>query len=138
MIEHTPDPAAVVGSVSGLLRPGGALVLTTPQPRSTLELACKVAFLPGPLQLARLVYREPILPTGHISLVSAREVGAMLAEAGLAVLEKRTGGLYLPGLAEAGGRAALRLEKALERRLAGTRLSGALWTQYWIAERPAG
>jgi len=135
VIEHTPEPAAVVAGLSRLLRPRGVLVLTTPQAHSTLELASKVAFLPGFIDLARWVYREPILPTGHINLLTAGEVGQLLRASGLQVREHRTWGLYLPLVSELGGRAALELERRVERRISGGRFDGLLWTQYWVAER---
>jgi len=135
VIEHAPATAQVVAGLRRVLRPGGTLVLTTPQARSTLELASKVAFLPGIIDLVRLVYREPILPTGHISLLTVRQVGELLTGTGFRVLERDTWGLYLPLVSELGGRAGLRLEMLLERRISRGRLDGLLWTQSWIAER---
>jgi 2-polyprenyl-3-methyl-5-hydroxy-6-metoxy-1,4-benzoquinol methylase len=135
VIEHTPDPAAVLAGLQRVLRPGGVLVLSTPQAHSTLELAGKLAFQPGIIRLVRLVYREPILPTGHISLLTAKRLRNLLDESGLEVIEHDTSGLYIPLLAELGGRPALRFERWLERRIDGGPLSGMLWTQYWIAER---
>ena len=137
VIEHIPDPEAALAAIRGLLRPGGFLVLTTPQPWSPIELLGKVALLPGVIELVRLAYREPILPTGHISLVSAGRVRGMLEGLGFVVRDHTTSGLYLPLVAELGGRAAVRVERALERRLRGGRLEGLLWTQHWVAEAGA-
>ncbi len=136
VIEHTPNPDQVIAGLRRVLRPGGALVLSTPQARSTLELASKVAFLPGIIDIVRLVYREPILPTGHISLLTVRQVQALLVGNGFRVLERHTGGLYLPLVAELGGQPGLRLARQLERRISGGPLDGLLWTQSWVAERP--
>lgn len=135
VIEHIPEPAAVLATAHRLLRPGGSLVLSTPQARSPLELASKVAFLPGVIQVVRAIYREPILPTGHISLLTAKQLRRLLDEQGLRVIAHDLSGLYLPLVAELGGEAGLRLERRLEPRIAGGRLSGLLWTQYWIAQR---
>lgn len=33
LIEHVPDPAALLGTLAGRLRPGGRVVLSTPHPR---------------------------------------------------------------------------------------------------------
>ncbi len=135
VIEHTTAPDQVVAGLQRLLRPGGTLVLTTPQARSTLELAAKVAFWPGVIDLVRRVYREPILPTGHISLLRARQVEELLTANGFRVLEHQTWGLYLPLVSELGGQAGLGLERLVERRISGGRLDGLLWTQFWVAER---
>ncbi len=135
VIEHTTAPAQVAAGLWRLLRPGGTLVLTTPQARSTLELAGKIAFRPGVIGLVRRVYREPILPTGHISLLTARQVEELLIANGFRVLERETWGLYLPLVSELGGQAGLGLERWLERRISGGRLDGLLWTQSWVAER---
>ncbi|MGI8802054.1 MAG: class I SAM-dependent methyltransferase [Solirubrobacteraceae bacterium] len=135
VIEHIPDPAAALASMHRILRPGGRLLLSTPHRFSPLELAGRVAFLPGVLQIVRRIYREPVLPTGHISLVSGAEMRRRLAAAGFAVERSWATGVYLPVVAELTGRAGLRLEQRLERRLAATRLAELLWTQYHLAVR---
>ena len=135
VIEHAARPGRFVAGLRRVLRPGGMLVLTTPQARSTLELASKVAFLPGIIDVVRRVYREPILPTGHISLLTVRQVGDLLAGNGFRVLEHDTWGLYLPLVSELGGQAGLALERRIERRISRGRFDGLLWTQSWIAER---
>jgi SAM-dependent methyltransferase len=138
MIEHVAraDAAAAFSSIHRLLRPGGALLLSTPQPGSPLELAGRVAFLPGILQLVRLLYREPVLPTGHVNLMSARQVRRRLSEAGFRVMRSWRSGCYIPLVAELMGERGLSLERRLEPRLGGGRLAGLLWTQYYLAERP--
>ncbi|MGH9124291.1 MAG: class I SAM-dependent methyltransferase [Acidimicrobiales bacterium] len=135
VLEHIPDWRAALASMAALLTPGGTLVLSTPQPRSPLELMGKVAFKPGVLQVVRAIYREPILETGHISLVSARQLDDQLAAAGLRIEQHAFTGAYLPVVAEFGGAAALRLEQALEPRLQRRPLRGLLWTQYVTARR---
>jgi 2-polyprenyl-3-methyl-5-hydroxy-6-metoxy-1,4-benzoquinol methylase len=141
VIEHIATPRAALDTIHRLLRPGGTLVLSTPQPNSPLELASKVAFLPGVIGVVRRIYREPILPTGHISLMPSRRLETEFARAGFRVLERHKCGLYVPLFAEFGGRFALGIERRLERRLGGTRLDWLLWTQCYVAEavpRPAG
>ena len=132
VIEHLPDSRPALAGIRRLLAPGGRLVLSTPQRHSPLELAGRVAFLPGFIHVARAAYREPVLPTGHVNLLTPREARAQLEQAGFRVLESWATGVYLPLVAELGGRLALRLEQWLERRLAGTRLSPLLWTQYYV------
>lgn len=139
VIEHVPDPGALLDGIVSVLRPGGTLILSTPQPYSPLEIVGRIAFRPGMIQIARAVYREPVLPTGHISLTSRREIGAMLQGRGLEIRSSFAGGMYLPLVAEVGGERALRLEQRLERLLTrrGGRAAGLLWTQYWTATKPA-
>lgn len=136
VIEHTPDPTSVVGGIARLLAPGGLVIISTPQAWSTVELVGRIAFKPPFLQLGRLLYREPVLPTGHISLLTRATLAGMLRDAGLTITESSVAGFYIPGIAELGGTRGLRLEQRLERALAESRFSGALWTQHWTATKP--
>jgi 2-polyprenyl-3-methyl-5-hydroxy-6-metoxy-1,4-benzoquinol methylase len=133
VIEHIEESRAALAGIRRLLRPGGVLLLSTPQRYSPLEVCAKVAFLPGLISLVRLVYREPIIPTGHVNLMTAGQVRRQLREAGFAVRESHTSGMYVPVLAEAGGETARRLEAWLERRVRGGPLDWLLWTQYYVA-----
>jgi 2-polyprenyl-3-methyl-5-hydroxy-6-metoxy-1,4-benzoquinol methylase len=133
VIEHIADSAAALRGMRRLLKPDGVLVLSTPQRYSPLELAARIAFLPGVIQLVRRIYNEPVLETGHINLMTARTVQRQLRETGFELREQHQTGMYLPLLAEFGGVRALRLEQWLERRLRGTIGAGLLWTQYYIA-----
>jgi len=132
VIEHIANSAAALSGMQRLLKPGGVLVLSTPQRYSPLELAAKIAFLPGVIQLVRGIYGEPILETGHINLMTARTVENQMLAAGFEVTERYQSGMYLPLVAEFGGAFGLRLEQWLERKLRGTAGSGLLWTQYYI------
>lgn len=133
VIEHIRDSAAALAEMHRLLKPGGVLILSTPQRYSPLELFAKLAFLPGIISLVRLVYREPVLETGHINLMTKRTLRTQLARAQFAVRDEHLAGVYLPVMAETMGATALRFEQALEHRLRGTRLEWLLWTQYVIA-----
>jgi len=133
VIEHIAESRAALAGMRRLLRPGGVLVLSTPQRHSPLEVCSKIAFLPGVIGLVRLVYREPILPTGHVNLMTAREVRHQLADAGFTIRESYTSGLYVPVLAEAGGEPARRAAAWLERVIRGGPLDWLLWTQYYVA-----
>jgi SAM-dependent methyltransferase len=128
VIEHLPDPAPALRGLRRLLAPGGTLVLSTPLRRSPLELLGRVAFLPGIVQLVRSVYREPILPTGHVGLLTERALRRELAACGLRVREAAKTGLYLPVVAEAGG---ARGQRLLERLARHGRL---LWTQLYVCD----
>lgn len=133
VVEHIANSSAAIAGMWRLLKPGGVLVLSTPQRYSPLELAAKVAFLPGIIQLVRRIYREPILETGHINLMTAREVERQLVGAGFLISERYKSGMYLPLIAEFCGKSGLKLEQWLEEHLLGKPGEGLLWTQYYIA-----
>lgn len=133
VIEHISDSESAFRGMHKLLKPGGILILSTPQRYSPLELAAKIAFLPGIIQLVRLIYREPILDSGHINLMTEAEVTKHLHIAGFEIEERYKTGLYLPLLAEFAGNRGLRFEQRLEQRIRGGMLDWLLWTQYFVA-----
>jgi SAM-dependent methyltransferase len=134
VVEHISDSAAALRSMHHLLRPGGTLILSTPQRDCPLEIAGKVAFLPGIIQLVRMVYREPILKTGHINLMTSRQVRRQLRAAGFRTVERFKSGVYLPVITEFGGRLGQRLQERMETWLRGGPLDRFLWTQYYVVE----
>lgn len=133
VVEHIRDSAAALRGMRRLLKPGGVLVLSTPQRYSPLELTARIAFLPGVIELVRRIYREPILETGHINLMTARTVQGQLRDAGFGIVEQYRSGLYLPLLAEFGGQRGLRLLQRLAHALREGVGSNLLWTQYYVA-----
>jgi len=133
VVEHIGNSASAIREMRRILHPGGVLVMSTPQRYSPLELAAKIAFLPGVIELVRLIYREPILATGHINLMTAGQVRRQLARAGFQIQQTHKSGTYLPLFAELGGHTALRFEQWLESKLCNTALDGFLWTQYYVA-----
>jgi len=135
VIEHIQDSASALAHIARILRSDGVLILSTPQKYSFLELASKIAFLPGIIELVRFVYREPIIETGHINLLTAKEVRAQLTRTGFILCECHVSGLYLPIVAEFLGEAGLRCAVAGERMVHRTGLTGVLWTQFYIATR---
>ena len=128
VIEHLSDPRPALLGLRRLLAPGGTLILSTPLRWSPLEVLGRVAFRPGVVQALRLVYREPILPTGHVGLLSRRALLRELAAAGLRVRRSGATGLYLPGIAEAGGARGQRLLERLSRH------GRLLWTQLYVCD----
>ena len=132
VIEHIADSRAALHGLERLLAPGGTLILSTPQRYSPLELCAKIAFLPGIIQLVRLIYREPIIETGHINLLTEAKLKEQLKEAGLQIQEQFKSGFYLPLVAELMGHTGQRLLRWCEKKLQGSRWSGLLWTQYYI------
>ena len=133
VVEHIADSPAAFRGMRRVLRSGGFLVLSTPQRHSPLELVGRVAFLPGIITIVRSVYREPILATGHINLLTPRQAREQLAGAGFEVTRSGQSGVYVPIVAELTGTIGLKLEQWLERKLTGTRLSPLLWVQYYLA-----
>jgi len=136
VIEHIPNSAGALAHIARILKPDGVLILSTPQKYSFLELASKIAFLPGIIELVRLVYREPIMETGHINLLTGRAARAQLSNAGFVLRECHVSGLYLPLVAEFLGEMGLRCAIVGERMLNRTGLTGVLWTQFYVAARP--
>ena len=133
VVEHIADSRAAIEGMHHVLRPGGLLVLSTPQRHSPLEMVGRVAFLPGVITIVRSVYREPILATGHINLLTPEQARGQLAAAGFEVTDSGQSGVYLPIVAEFTGRLGLKLEQWLERKIKGGRLSPLLWIQYYVA-----
>lgn len=132
VIEHIADSEAALAGLAKLVSRDGALILTTPQKYSPLELCAKIAFLPGIIQLVKLIYREPVIPTGHINLLTETEVLRQISAAGLEVQESFKCGFYLPLVAELGGDRGCRLLRWCERKLRGSPLSFLLWTQCYL------
>ena len=134
VIEHVPSPKAFMQGLRRSVRQGGALILSTPQRWSTLEITAGIGLSPILIGLVRRIYREPVLPTGHISLMTRAEVCSLLHDNGFRILRTELFGLYFPVLAEFGGDWAVRSAQILEplvRRL-GPFL---LWTQLHLATK---
>jgi 2-polyprenyl-3-methyl-5-hydroxy-6-metoxy-1,4-benzoquinol methylase len=136
VVEHIADSRLAIAGMYYLLKPGGVLILSTPQRWSPLELTAKIAFLPGIIDLVRLIYREPILETGHINLMTDKQVIQQLVGSGFRICEQFKSGMYLPLIAEFTAVWGLRFEKWLQTRLLGGPLDWLLWTQYYIAQKP--
>ena len=135
VLEHIADSVSAIREMYRLLKPGGLLILSTPQKWSPLELTAKIAFMPGIIDLVRLIYNEPILETGHINLMTAKQVTHQLQITGFCIREHFKSGMYLPLIAEFTGKWGLRLEQWLETKLRNEPLDWLLWTQYYIAEK---
>jgi 2-polyprenyl-3-methyl-5-hydroxy-6-metoxy-1,4-benzoquinol methylase len=134
VLEHLAESAAALTRMRRLLKPGGTLILSTPQRYSLLEMTARIALLPGIINLVRGVYRESVLETGHINLLTEREITRELKQAGFMIRQTFKSGCYLPLVAEFMGETGLRLEKYLERGLRRGLLDSLLWTQYYVAE----
>lgn len=136
VLEHVEEPGRLIGGLYGLLRPGGVLILTTPQRYSFLEMTAKLMLKPGLIQIVRRLYGEVVVELQHISLRTSREVRDMAVAAGFDIVEHEKLGCYLPVVAEFGGERAQQLEARLQPRVSKGPASGLLWTQCWILRRP--
>ncbi len=132
VIEHISDSPAALYGLRNLIAKGGRIVLSTPQRYSPLELFAKIAFLPGIISIVRLIYREPIIPTGHINLLTEAQLKEQMLDAGLQIHDEYKCGMYIPFVAEALGEKGLQFEQWLERKIRGTRWDFLLWTQCYI------
>lgn len=135
VLEHMPDSQSALREMFRLLRPGGAVVLSTPQRYSFIELAGKIVFLPGFIKLAGLIYREPILESGHINTMTEAELTRQLKNAGFQIRELYKTGMYIPLIGEFFGSVGLRFQQWLEIKLRGGPLDSLFWTQYYLAEK---
>ena len=136
VLEHVSQPEFALKNIYSILKPGGVLVLTTPQRYSLMELFCKIAFLPGIINFVRFVYQEPILESGHISLQTYAKLNSIINHAGFEVLEHNKFGLYIPLVAEFGGVIGGRFLEFLGNALHRTPLSWVLWTQAFVLRKP--
>ena len=134
VIEHIPNSESVLAAMHRLLEPGGILLLSTPQRWSLMEMAAKIAFLPGIVNLVRRIYGEAVFDMEHINSMTAREAERQLNRAGFRICERYKSGMYIPLVAEFAGDRGRRFEEWLERRLRGHALDWMLWTQYYVAQ----
>jgi 2-polyprenyl-3-methyl-5-hydroxy-6-metoxy-1,4-benzoquinol methylase len=134
VLEHIRDVSRAIAGLRRVVAPGGLLIVSTPQRHSIMELACKLALMPGVINFVRWVYGEAVLETGHVSLMTERQMMAALDLAGFHIQQHFKSGLYLPLVAELGGITGMRLERWLEERLRDGPLSWTLWTQYYVAQ----
>jgi len=134
VLEHIHDTGRAIAGIRRVLAPGGLLIVSTPQRHSLMELACKLAFMPGVIKLVRWVYGEAVFETGHINLMTEGQMTRALEAAGFHIRQRFKSGLYLPLIAEFAGVSGMRLERWLEEGLRDGPLSWTLWTQYYVAQ----
>lgn len=138
VLEHVPaaQSQAMLSSLYGALKPGGTLLLTTPQKFSTVELMARLFKFPALLWIARRIYGAAE-ELGHINLMTRGQLGDQIARAGFEVRKAQTFGMYLPVVAEFGGSPGWRILRGMNAifgRVPG--LKNLLWTQAYILRRP--
>jgi 2-polyprenyl-3-methyl-5-hydroxy-6-metoxy-1,4-benzoquinol methylase len=138
VLEHLrPDTSQrALDGLFTALRPGGVLVLTTPQSYSTMELFARMLGHPLALALARKLYGT-VDELGHTNRLTRGVLLRQVEKAGFQVVSQHLSGLYLPIVAEAGGQTGQKLAAMLADRLSHVPvLSGSLWHQCYVLRRP--
>lgn len=139
VLEHVPPDRsqAMVDSLFDALRPGGTLILTTPQRYSMVEIGARLLQFGPLLALARKLYGSAE-ELGHINLLTVAALRSQLTKAGFKVESVRRFGFYLPVIAEFGGETGAGVLQRLGRAIAGVPLlRSLLWTQGWVLVRSA-
>ena len=136
VLEHVPDSQSSLENIFDSIKPGGYLILTTPNSYSTVELTARLLTIKPIVKLARLVYGESVDDLGHINRMTRSQLGKQIERAGFEVIEQDNIAFYLPVIAEFFGETGTKICQWFARNLAGTRLASLLWTQCWILRRP--
>lgn len=136
VLEHVPDSASALKHIYASLKPGGYLVLTTPNSYSTVEMTARLLAYSPVVKLARKIYGESVDDLGHINRMTHAQLKAQIDAAGFAVVRQTDLALYLPVVGEFFGEAGLKFCQWLAKRLRGTSWSGLLWTQCWLLRKP--
>jgi SAM-dependent methyltransferase len=139
VLEHVPPESsqAMLDSLYGALRPGGSLVLTTPQRFASVELVARLFRFKPILALARRLYGSAD-ELGHINLLTAGQLEKQIAKAGFTVAARRRFGFYLPVVAEFGGKPGAALLRGIEAAIRPLPvIRGLLWTQGYVLRRAA-
>jgi 2-polyprenyl-3-methyl-5-hydroxy-6-metoxy-1,4-benzoquinol methylase len=137
VLEHVPPDRsqAMLDALFGALRPGGTLVLTTPQRYASVELVARLFRFKPILALARKLYGSAD-ELGHINLLTADQLAAQINKAGFKPQKSYRFGFYLPVIAEFGGRPGAATLHAVEAAIRPVPvIRGLLWTQGWVLKR---
>jgi SAM-dependent methyltransferase len=135
VLEHLFDPETSIRKISNILKPGGFAIITTPQKYSLMEILCKIAFLPIIIYFVSMIYIEPILKAGHISLRTDKQIKLEFARNNLKIIKNKKIGLYIPILAEiSDGVLIHKIEKIIQRNIY---FHWLLWTQCYIVKKVA-
>jgi SAM-dependent methyltransferase len=136
VLEHVPDSRSSLKNIYSSLKPGGYLVLTTPNSYSTMELTARLLAFGPVVKLAKLVYGEPVDDLGHINRMTRQQLQDQIHASGFEVIRQDNVAFYLPLIAEFGGHCGASICQWLAKRLERSPLSSLLWTQCWLLRRP--
>jgi 2-polyprenyl-3-methyl-5-hydroxy-6-metoxy-1,4-benzoquinol methylase len=137
VIEHVPPSRsqAMLDQFHASLKPGGILILSTPQRFATVEIIARLFKFAPVLWLARKIYGTAE-ELGHINLLTRGQLRAQIAKAGFVIEHEALFGFYLPGIAEIGGRPGAALLTGMGKLIALIPvLRGLIWTQAYRLRR---
>jgi 2-polyprenyl-3-methyl-5-hydroxy-6-metoxy-1,4-benzoquinol methylase len=138
VLEHVPPERsqAMLDQFFAALKPGGTLILTTPQRYASVELMARLFKFKPILALARMIYGTAE-ELGHINLLTRGQLQAQIARAGFRIEEQELLGFYLPLIAEIGGGPGAALLRGIGAVLRPMPfLRGLLWTQAYRLVKP--
>jgi SAM-dependent methyltransferase len=139
VLEHVPPASsqAMLQTLFDGLRPGGTLILTTPQRFSTMELGARLLRFKPLLALARHIYGSAD-ELGHINLLTAGQLKNQILAVGFEPVTMHRFGFYFPVAAEFGDKLGAAALQAIGNLIAGVPgVRSLLWTQGWVLRRPA-
>lgn len=139
VIEHiAPEKSQIfLDRMFDALRPNAVAILSTPQRFSTVELFARLFKFPAILWLAKAIYGTAE-ELGHINLMTRIEFERQIRNAGFKIEKVELLGLYIPLLAEVGGKMGAEFQYRLSNIIRKIPyLKGLLWTQAYVLRKPA-
>jgi SAM-dependent methyltransferase len=99
VVEHLMTPSAVLQEISRCLKPGGFLLLTTPNEPNPLQRSfwSRERRRRNRARIVQEAARAPDAYLGHVSAKTIREWDAILASIGLRLVDWRRGALFYGG-----------------------------------------
>lgn len=139
VIEHLHDSPVALSNIYRALKPGGHLILTTPNRYSTMELFARLLAFKPVAKLARKIYGEPVDDLGHINRLTRTQLRGQIIDSGFEIEDRADVALYIPLIAEFGGHTGARICQWVARIFQrSSLLSHLLWTQCWVLRKPLG
>lgn len=137
VLEHVPPnrSQAMLDQFYAALKPGGMLILSTPQRYATVELMARLFKFKLVLALAKRIYGTAE-ELGHINLLTRTQLQAQIKAAGFVIEEQALFGFYLPVIAEVFGKTGASFLQAVGRLISRVpMLSALIWTQAYCLRK---
>lgn len=138
VIEHV-DPVksqVFLNRMFDALRPNAIAIISTPQRYSTVEILARLFKYPAVLWLVRAIYGTAE-ELGHINLLTCAEFERQIRMAGFEIEEAELLGLYIPIIAEIGGKFGANFQFRLSKIVRNIPiLNNLLWTQAYVLRKP--